>query len=123
MHILLLLIATICKCKSATYHKESNAVSSFVESLLGYSPGGNLKSFCRPAVTQTMVYKGVEYTCEMNDEEQVTKLAIVAFGLNHRYLPRSGILEGIYYLFHSKTNDAFNIKHLKKLHSLTHLYP
>lgn len=81
-----------------------------------------MKSFCQPSLTQVMVHKGVTYTCEMNDEDHVTKLAIVGTEPNHRYLPHSGIVAGIYDMLNMRSGDAFGITDLTKLKSLTHLY-
>ena len=127
MHIVLLLTATLssfCICQSEKFRQESAAVAVFFESMTGPLPSNVLNNVCHPNSSQRMKWRGVEYTCEMNAEGRVTKLAVFGVMENHRYprdfkyLPRMCN----FLRCDPRPRPAFNVYALRKLSSLTHLY-
>lgn len=126
MHNVLLLIATLTSftvCQSERYLSESAAVASFVEYLAGPLPSDTVNNFCQPESSQMMLWKGVEYTCEMNAEERVTKLEVVAVVGNHRYPRHYVYVPTLGSSIRDIPRPAFDVFVLNNLPSLTYLYP
>lgn len=91
------------------YKQESNLVSALIRKFAGTQAN---RSFCERGKIQTVLYQGVEYTCEMTDAGRVTKLAIVAVKEFHLYFNQANI----------QFFPKFDLSVLKALPLLTHLY-
>ena len=126
MHTVLLLLATLpsfCTCQSQIFLEESAAVTEFIQSMAGPLPINTVNYFCQPDSRQLITWKGVEYACEMDTEGRVTKLAAVGNVENHRYQRDFGYFSILRNILGHRPRPAFDVLALRKLPSLTYLYP